>query len=353
MLCFLYLILCCIVPAISSEDCVDLWTDGGTVGDNLQIPEGYSLRDQLTVTGEILEGTPGKRYFVGFVKSSSLEYTMYTTLSPKGKLVVKTSQHDDVLKIDGQVTPGVNNSLLLRMICNETTCSVTSPGDLNVESFNHQQTLPDLLSTDGIRVMANDEYGEILNVHSITFCKATEPDTEKGDRNRDSGGDESGGDEPGTDESRDDESRDDESRDDESGDDESGDEPGGDDSRGGKSGGVSCSEPLRITSPVSQKFSSLPATFSWRIEGYLTNELQLQCNAGEITKTTNETDEPPSRLFYLELPTELDLDLVYCEIVNNVSLVQQFVLTKSNFFAADQFNDLCFPGSTTKGKFKY
>ena len=190
--------LCSIVPAISisSEDCVDLWSDGGTVGHYMDIPEGYSLKDQLTVRGQILplEDVSGRRLFVGFVNSSSLEYTMYTTLSPKGKLVVKTRQHDDVLKIDGQVTPGVNNSLLLRMICNETTCSVTSPGNLNVESFNHQQTLPDLLSTDRIRVMANEEDGEILRVHSITFCEATQPDTDTGN-NRDSGGDESGGDE--------------------------------------------------------------------------------------------------------------------------------------------------------------
>ena len=160
MLCFSYLIMCCIVPAISSEDCVDLWSDGGTVGHYLEIPEGYSLKDQFTVKGVILPLVgvkSGKRLFVGFVNHSSLDYNMYTTLSPKGKLVVETRQHDDILKIDGQVTPGVNNSLLLRMICNETTCSVTSPGNLNVESFNHQQTLPDLLFTNRIRVMANEQ----------------------------------------------------------------------------------------------------------------------------------------------------------------------------------------------------
>ena len=116
------------------------------------------------------------------------------------------------------------------------------------------------------------------------------------------------------------------------------------------------SDELRITGPLSRTFGNLPATFSWRVEGYPINEVQLECNAGEMTLTTNETDEPPSRLFNLELPTELALDLVYCELVNNGSLVRQLVLTRcedGNFLAADQFSDLCFPGSTMEGKLDF
>ena len=116
---------------------------------------------------------------------------------------------------------------------------------------------------------------------------------------------------------------------------------------------VSYFEPLRIISPLSRTFSSVPATFSWRIEGYPTNGVRLECNTGATTKTTNESDEPPSRLFYLELPTELDQDLVYCEVVNNGTLVQQLVLTNckdGNFLAVDQFNDLCSAGCPTEGK---
>ena len=61
----------------------------------------------------------------------------------------------------------------------------------------------------------------------------------------------------------------------------------------------------------------------------------------------------PLVFFYLELPTELDLDLVYCELMNNGSLVQQLVLTKckdGKLMTADQLKDLCFAGSTTEGK---
>ena len=109
-------------PVVSSEDCVDLWSDGETIGQDLEIPKGYSLRDQLTVKGEIKEHPSGRARFVDFKTQHA--FTMYTELAANGKLWVKTPENEEVLQMEGQFTPGVSDSLLLQMRCNETSLSL-------------------------------------------------------------------------------------------------------------------------------------------------------------------------------------------------------------------------------------
>ena len=168
---------------IADVTCVDLAGGGKLANERiLTIPEGYSLRDVLTVRGHILEDSPisWTRYSFLIFKTKQNLITARTLLSKKlGYFAVrqfKTSSGTNILQITG--TKEDDGSLLIQMRCNKmtTTCLVTSQGNRTVIPFNYHETLPDILSTNSIVI--GSEVDQLVTLRSIAICKGTKPRVE-------------------------------------------------------------------------------------------------------------------------------------------------------------------------------
>ena len=166
--------LCCwFVPVISSEVCEDLLTEGWTPGQDLTIPQGYSLRDILTFRGQVQK--KASKHLLFFKGPSGP--TMSAALYESGIFMVSDSSGSKVLQTESVVDED-SNKLLLQMRCNETetTCYVTSQAYQTVMSFNYQLSMSNLLSSYKILVTKN--IAEFVTLQSITFCRSSEPRVE-------------------------------------------------------------------------------------------------------------------------------------------------------------------------------
>ena len=168
-------VLCCwFVPVISSEVCEDLLIEGWTPGQDLTIPQGYSLRDMLTVRGEVKK--KASKHLLSFGGQSRQTF-MRTALYSNGMFRVFSPSNINILEIRNVVDED-SNKLLLQMTCNETetTCYVTSQVSQTVMSFNYQESMSNLLSSNKILVTKN--IVEFVTLQSITFCRSSEPRVE-------------------------------------------------------------------------------------------------------------------------------------------------------------------------------
>ena len=160
-------------PVFSNNTCVNL-VDGENKQDiqglNLEIPDGYSLEDLLTVRGKIED----KRSLLALKNRSTTLARVFWGKNKNGTFkVVRGSGariRSNTVAVALYGTKEEESSILTQIRCNKTvaTCSLTSQGNKAVVSFDLSE-MPYLLSTETIRT----SNGKALR--SITFCRAIEP----------------------------------------------------------------------------------------------------------------------------------------------------------------------------------
>ena len=186
-----------IVPVIQSKVCKELISQDWSPGEDLTIPEGYSLADILMMRGEVREtiitNRQVSRYFLTFMtrnqnRRSSAKPTNVTTGknqthetvtmktmlmgSTTWKFAVKPPAGSAIFKTEGVVQ---GKSLLVQMQCEErsSVCKVTSLGNSTVGVFSYdKEGMSQLLSTKQIRM--NSRATELVNLTSISVCRAPE-----------------------------------------------------------------------------------------------------------------------------------------------------------------------------------
>ena len=166
-----------IVPIISNATCAHL-ADGGEVEfpSEHEIPKGYSLRDLLTVRGEMKSDAPNRpaklKVLFYFVNKQELIARIYVRYIGTFGFTSKNDTSTVLAKIEEAKEDDA--SFLIQMRCHEmeTTCGLTSQANNTVVSFNYQSATPDLLSTDRIRIAFNAKH--IVQLRSIKLCRPTE-----------------------------------------------------------------------------------------------------------------------------------------------------------------------------------
>ena len=119
---------------------------------------------------------------------------------------------------------------------------------------------------------------------------------------------------------------------------------------------ISTLKMLKITSPETRHYKTLPATFTWRIDGYLIQQVELTCSAGNITSfssasdpltsAVNPPDRPPSRVFHVTITEAQSQDTMYCKLSDNGTLLRRSVLARckeGSFMEEEKFCVPCFP----------
>ena len=123
---------------------------------------------------------------------------------------------------------------------------------------------------------------------------------------------------------------------------------------------ISTLKMLKITSPETRHYKSLPATFTWRIDGYMIQQVELTCSAGNITSSSssardpltsavNPPDRPPSRVFHVTITVDQSQDTMYCKLSDNGTVLRRSVLARckeGSFMEEEKFCVPCFPEET-------
>jgi hypothetical protein len=155
--------------------------DGGRFADavTLEIPELFSLQDLVTWQG-ILQVDPinGKSFYLTTFSYRERENILaWAKLTQTGSFLIQRPDKEGGKKLARlQATNPEERKLLVQMRCDkrETTCRVTSLGNPKVVSFNYAQAeIPALLLSDVMGV--GQRVPEVINLTSVTFCKAKEP----------------------------------------------------------------------------------------------------------------------------------------------------------------------------------
>ena len=173
-----------ISPVLSNERCVDL-AEGGEIreGIAMEMPEGFSVRDLLTIRGEVQKDSPitwTRFWFLTFQNQDSK--VARTILNKKsGTFTVSRVSNDNRLLTIAELKRTIQDdtsSLIIQTKCEEigSTCTVTSQSNSSSISFNYATELPDLLSAD--KIIVGKEVDQVVTLTSITICRALEPSVE-------------------------------------------------------------------------------------------------------------------------------------------------------------------------------